>query len=681
MIIQHLRVQNFGIYAGEQSFNLQPEYNGRYHQPIILLRGQNGVGKSTIMEAIRLALHGKLSLGNRTMQKEYESYLAQRLHRNIAGETAVTAAVELAFDHVFLGQRHQYRVRRQWSHANGRLAAELQLWIDDAPSAESEEETEYLLRELAPPGVAELFFFDGEKVTTLAEAGDASDALLAETVKNLLGLHLVEQLDRDLDIYLTRQTGIQELQQYQAELTRLHEDTAEWEQQYDRNHDMLVDCRHRLSAKREEIVLLEGRIAREGGQYAAEETERNEERQAILTGLAQSQQEIEELCRGVFPFAVAPNLLTAVRQRLEQEVAYEQWENAQPTLGKLEALVIKEQPASYHTKQTAVAEAGGSNLLDSIQQIIEEGKKPPIPETAIVHRISAETRGVLFNWIDEALAASPQQMADALQRRTALKAQLAAVEESLKRVPTHQILQPLQDELRQLDRELGRLEAELERLQVEEKRLGFQIERLASSKRKVSEKIAGINTDEGRIQLAARTQLLLGNYQQQLINQKLQQFAIQLVKRFNQLSRKRNFIDQVAIDPRTFTITLYRAGQVFPRVQLSAGEEQVFAVATLWALREVSQRPLPVIIDTPLSRLDDEHRRTMLAEFMPQVAQQVIVLATNIEIDDATARFLQPVVAREYRLQSDGLTTQVTEQTVGQTHSLIRLAEVAAHAM
>ncbi|MCZ7671684.1 MAG: hypothetical protein M5U34_33450 [Chloroflexi bacterium] len=45
-------------------------------------------------------------------------------------------------------------------------------------------------------------------------------------------------------------------------------------------------------------------------------------------------------------------------------------------------------------------------------------------------------------------------------------------------------------------------------------------------------------------------------------------------------------------------------------------------------MREVSGRPLPVIIDT-LSRLDDEHRRTMLAEFMPQVAQQVIVLATN----------------------------------------------------
>jgi DNA sulfur modification protein DndD len=156
-----------------------------------------------------------------------------------------------------------------------------------------------------------------------------------------------------------------------------------------------------------------------------------------------------------------------------------------------------------------------------------------------------------------------------------------------------------------------------------------------------------------------------------LIRQKLHELETQLVKRFNQLSRKRNFVDRVAIDAQTFTITLYRAGSVFPRAQLSAGEEQIFAVATLWALREVSARPLPVIIDTPLSRLDDEHRRTMLAEFMPQVAQQVIVLATTSEIDDQTLRFLQPVLSRAYLLEADSTMTTVTEQSLALSSSFV----------
>ena len=90
----------------------------------------------------------------------------------------------------------------------------------------------------------------------------------------------------------------------------------------------------------------------------------------------------------------------------------------------------------------------------------------------------------------------------------------------------------------------------------------------------------------------------------------------------------------------------------------------MFAIATLWALREVSGRPLPVIIDTPLSRLDEEHRRTMLAEFIPQVAQQVIVLATESEIDDKEYAFLQPAIAHAYLLQADSVAMKFKEQKI-----------------
>ncbi|MCZ7671681.1 MAG: hypothetical protein M5U34_33435 [Chloroflexi bacterium] len=211
------------------------------------------------------------------------------------------ASVELTFDHVFLGQRHEYRVQRQWTKQNNRIISETELWVDDESAADSDEEIEYLLRELVPPGVAELFFFDGEKVATLSEAGDASDALLAETVKNLLGLHLVEQLDRDLDIYLTRQTGIRELQQYQEELIQLRDESDELTRQRDEVRPQLGDCRQRLSHKRAEIELLASRIAREGGQYAAEESERAHKRQQILESLAQSEQEIQEVCLGFSP--------------------------------------------------------------------------------------------------------------------------------------------------------------------------------------------------------------------------------------------------------------------------------------------------------------------------------------------------------------------------------------------
>jgi DNA sulfur modification protein DndD len=671
MILHHITLQNFGIYAGEHRFDLKPKGDGRFQQPIILLRGQNGAGKSTLMEAIRLGLHGKLSLGNRSTQKEYEQYLERRIYRAPDGQTAPFAAIQVEFDHVFLGKRRQYRLERRWEKPNSRLTSELRLWIDGELSQASEDESEYLLRELVSPGMAELFFFDGEKINTLAEAGEGGDALLAETVKNLLGLHLVEQLDRDLDVYLTRQTGIQELQQYQAELSQLSAESEQLNQKRAETQAMLADCRRQLNAKRETITLLEQRIAQEGGQFAAAQTARNDEREFLLEALARNEQEIFELSRGVMPFAVAPNLLKAVRHRLEQEAAYERWQAAQPLVEKLQNhRQVREATAVYHvnppkdvnpSEDTASEEA---DLAGYVRQIVAEFSQPPLPETAVVHRVAPETRGVLFSWIDEALGDAPQALAVALHKRQQLQDELTAVTEALERVPVEQILQPLQTELRQLDRELGRLEAEQDRLTAEEKRLTYHLERTAASARRVAEQMAAINTDEGRIKLAARTKLLLDAYQQRLIGQKLAQLAAQLAKRLNQLNRKRDFIDRVEIDPQTFTVTLYRGGKPFPRAQLSAGEQQVFAIATLWALREVSERPLPVIIDTPLSRLDEEHRRAMLTEFMPQVARQVIVLATTSEIDEPTFQFLQPALSRAYLLEADRTATQVTEQPI-----------------
>lgn len=643
MIIHSITLQNFGIYAGTHTFDLSPRDDGRFQQPIILLRGENGSGKSTLMEAIRLALHGKLSQGARSTQKEYELYLERRIYRGADGAAAPFAAIQLEFDHVFLGQRRHYRVERQWGKPNSRLTSELRLWIDDEQHPGDEDECEYLLRELVPPGVAELFFFDGEKINTLAEAGDGGDALLAETVKNLLGLHLVEQLDRDLDVYLTRQTGAQELQQYQAELNKLRAELETLTEDRANNQDMLTDCRRQLQAKRETIALLEQRIASEGGRYAAAQTERNEQRERLLAALARNEQEIFELSRGVMPFAVAPNLLKAVRQRLEQEAAYEKWQAAQPVISDLrQALAVD---------PSAAASA-----------VVARYEQPPLSETAVLHRVSPEARGVLFNWIDEALTDAPQALAKALYKREQLQAELTAIDEALGRVPVEQLLQPLQNELRQHDRELGRLEAELDRLTAEDKRLTYHVERVISSNRRVAEQMTAINTDEGRIKLAARAKLMLDSYQRRLISQKLDQLAALLSKRLNQLNRKRDFIDRVEIDPQTFTIAIYRAGQLFPRSQLSAGEQQMFAIATLWALREVSGRPLPVIIDTPLSRLDEKHRLAMMTEFLPQAAQQVIVLATTSEIDGATFRFMQPAVSRAYLLAADRIATQVTEQ-------------------
>ena len=73
----------------------------------------------------------------------------------------------------------------------------------------------------------------------------------------------------------------------------------------------------------------------------------------------------------------------------------------------------------------------------------------------------------------------------------------------------------------------------------------------------------------------------------------------------------------------------------------------------LWALAHTSGRALPMIIDTPLARLDSEHRAALVQRYFPEASHQVIVLSTDTEVDRALLRKLMPAVSHTYRLDYD----------------------------
>jgi DNA sulfur modification protein DndD len=86
---------------------------------------------------------------------------------------------------------------------------------------------------------------------------------------------------------------------------------------------------------------------------------------------------------------------------------------------------------------------------------------------------------------------------------------------------------------------------------------------------------------------------------------------------------------------------------------LSAGEKQVYAIAMLWALARTSGRALPMIIDTPLARLDSEHRAAIVERYLPAASHQVIVLSTDTEVDRTLLEKLMPAVSHTFRLEYD----------------------------
>lgn len=685
MILKEIELENFGIYGGKQKFDLSLAQDEHFNRPIILLRGRNGVGKSTLVEAIRLCLHGSLSLGARVSQREYETHLRNRLHHGKGKtEPASMAAIRLSFEYVRVGQIQEYHVERIWNRHTNSISSSVNIWEGKEPLEISAEEREAFLRELFPVGVIDLFFFDGEKIETLSEAGAESDLLLAETVKTLLGLHLVEQLDRDLDVYLTRQRTARELHIQQMELEVLRSEELELRQQYDNVKTQLTDCRQRLGSQRKAIANQEQDLTSQGGSLAVKRRANEEKLQQLTAVIAAQEQIVFDFCRDLAPFSMAPKLLKATQTRLKHEADYERWVAVQSTLSELKEKFSEAVSTISYWEGIATLPGEDAQLthLQRINELFSLYDNSPLSESEVVHRVSEETRGRILDWIDTALRITPQLLAASIGQLNLLQDQFRQIKEELEQTPREEILVPLQKNLRRLERELGHIEAEQERLNAEDSRLKYLLERNAGSRRRVSEQIAQIETDDGKLQLAAHTKLLLAEYNEQLVQEKLRRLEAQIAIRFNQLCRKRNFIERITIDPKDYGIALYRHGRPFPRRQLSAGEQQLFAVSTLWALREISGRPLPVVIDTPLSRLDTKHRHSMVEEFFPQVAHQVIIFATDAEIDDQTFRYLQPAISRAYFLtdQPDTGTSQAVVEQVHSHEAVIRLEEIEINA-
>jgi DNA sulfur modification protein DndD len=156
-------------------------------------------------------------------------------------------------------------------------------------------------------------------------------------------------------------------------------------------------------------------------------------------------------------------------------------------------------------------------------------------------------------------------------------------------------------------------------------------------------------------------QSVLAAYTAQLTQAKIVTLSDAIVEGFNQLSHKPDRIKRVELDPQTFAVTLYDTYNRFiSKDELSAGEQQIYTTALLWGLAKTSGKPLPMILDTPLGRLDTIHRQLLIEHYFPYVSHQVVLLSTDTEIVGHLLSLLKPHISHTLYLayqQTEGHTT------------------------
>lgn len=629
MLIERLQICDFGVFRAEHVIELTPRKKYGAKRPIILFGGLNGSGKTTIHTAVRLALYGKQALGRATSQKQYEDYLRESIHKNLEPVVSPnSASITLEFQHSNLGELCHYQVTRSWMISGKQLKETLAISRNGRSLPDvSSEQCQGFLNELVPIGVSDLFFFDGETIAELAE--EEGNAALSDAINRLLGLDLIERLGSDLNVYLRRQQTAALPQDAQQKLEQYETQFAELEK---KRNDELIE----VGAVSDEIKWHEAQLSKleevltsKGGAWATQREALKVRRQVLEHERIETESQLREFLAGLYPASLAPDLLNDLRAQLENEATLKQWELAAEIMRKqtpkLTRALYKVLPAALHVK-----------AANAVTGVITDFVTPPkhLEKVTLLHDLSKGSHHQVIGWINDLLHKTGRTGDELRHKLETIEAELSQVSLQLDRAPDADIIKNDLEAIRRENAAIAALQGKLTGHKENAKKYVWEAIELNRAISKMQESLRDVSQTSTALRLASATRNLLKEFSDELKNRKLRQLEQEFKKAFSLLARKEDILLSASINPDTFDVNLIgHNGKVIQKKLLSAGEKQIFAIAMLQALARTSGRKLPMIIDTPLGRLDSRHRAKLVQHYFPTASHQVIILSTDTEVD------------------------------------------------
>ena len=674
MIFRSLSVYNLGVFRGHHKFNLlTTETEG--DRPLIIFRGHNGAGKSTLFHSIKLALYGSLALGDRVSQEEYSNHLFSLLHRGSENEAPAIsdeAGVTLSFNYIRSGEPLRIQVERKWERRGEDVEEILTVLKDGKEVDVREEEYQDWLNDLVPPGLKPICFFDAERLRDLADP-DSHDDLLADTFYRLLGLNLVDRLEDDLEYLISQSGSSSKAKKYRREKGQKESILDQLREKKSKVEEELESLDDKEEALCDQLAEEEDNLRSEGGHYAERRPKLQKRLAEIEPDIESVSDQFEVLCGELLPFALAPSLCRDLRERINTEtisqkkqIADEIWQERKEEVRKR----LEDRPI-----WSELGEDRKEKIVQDVLETLQFDTDEPEAEYRLIHHLTDEERRELETWIEKALEVMPEKAQVIGQRLKELREEKKQIEKELKRAPDEDYLAPIHKRIQEIEEELEKVEADRKRALKEEGSLSFRIEEQEREIERLSAKLKEFSASEEHARMAMKSQRVLREYRRNLIDKRTVELEDALVGAFNKLCRKQRLLRSVEIGD-DFHVQLRSAdGHRLEVSELSAGERELYVLALLQAMRDISGRDLPLVVDTPLARLDEVHRPRVLQEYFSDESRQSILFATDAELEERHLEMTLPQISRAFHLEFD---TEEGATRIKQTHTADREAQTTA---
>lgn len=653
MLITKIILRDFGVYRGENEFDLSCDDN----KPIILIGGTNGSGKTTLFDSVMLCFYGMASFGKKITRASYEKYLKQKIHRYLGTPVSADhASIIVQFKFFHDNKVAEYQVDRTWVNEDGKIKENLTIKRRDNEKSQFKPldnvEKSYwqsFIEDLIPRGIARLFFFDGEKIVQIAEEGN-EDIAIKTSFNSLLGIDLVEQLKSDLQINLVRNLGINE--EAKLEFERYQKEKQETEQEIARLMEKKGQQESEMSQLQKEIEDLEAKVAKIGGEFAIDRDELRSKQMDYKLKLETMSQNIRNLCSMSLPFSLIPRELEQLKMHVQNDETILKNNFEKEILTSNFKEIQNDIKSEEFWKQLSTDKTTSQKIISRISTLLEEKIKCKTANQEGIFNLSLKDNERILSVIDEANGEILTELETQTKQFNEITEELDKIDTALINAPKDDEIGPLISKLNELNKKLGMFQAEITHIEQQASSRTALIRHIQVKMRDALGKQHKNKKSQEKAELTDKILNVLDEYSEKLKIKKIGLLEDYLLEGIQTLMHKENFIHKVTIDKETFEITLYREDEIeIPKDLLSKGEQQMFATAVLWALAKTSGRPLPFLIDTPLARLDIQHRTNLVEEFFPIASHQVVIFSTNAEIDAAYYQKLYPYITRSYSME------------------------------
>lgn len=641
MELHKLIVENFGVYRGRHEILLSSPSQGK---PIILFGGLNGGGKTTLLDAVQLALYGKLARCSNRGTRAYLDYLTRFVHKGV--DLAEGASITLEFRQPLPGEGHTYRIERRWSDSGRGIQEQISVWTDDTPDYVLTESWTEFMEDLLPVRIAPLFFFDGEKIEGFADSRSSAE-LLSTAVQSLLGLDIVDNLSADLAKLEGRNQTRIERSDDRGESAALIQKRDALTQEHTRLFQERAGIQNEIDTARKDLASVEQRFRSEGGELFERRSELETQRKHLSERLERENAGLSELAHGMAPLALVTGMLDVIQVQAQKERTAREAKAIAGLLGKRDAQLTR------HLKENGLDASTVAAVQGYLEQDRENRRKKSRIDSYLMLDEECETllSSVQGRRLSEAVDKSRKQLAEVEH----LASGLDNVTRLIASIPNEEVIADLLAQREDLKTRIAEAERRAQLVDSDLARAQREKEQLEAASRRALERIVHSDLEQKDasrlITHSGRVRETLGQFRLRVLQRHVQRIGQLILESYRELLHKKSLVDGLQIEPATFAIRLTDPnGRKVAPDRLSAGERQLLAVAILWGLAKASGRRLPIVIDTPMGRLDSAHRSNLVERYFPAVSHQVLLLSTDEEVDQRFFDKLSPKIGRSYRL-------------------------------